>query len=374
MKQITKTPDIVKLLTNKVGSDVDVNSLAVFEAIALNTLPLRKMHPLYNTSRVDLGVLYEMAASLNEESIPMQVMHDKEVLPIGRVFHAEVKGSELRALFFLDGTQGELVQKIESGTVDQVSVSILPKHIYNSVSNFDYLGPDASFENVWTGTDNDGNTIGKNGVYGKLVGLSMWSEMSLVGKGGAQNARIIHRDSSYFGSSYEKLAASGVDPNAFVLVASVEDEDMDLTVLTDKLTANAVELSDKTREVVTLTASNAELKTENEKLKADLALATAEPEKVTADLTAATAKLTAAEADLKVATDALKDVAQKVLTASGKVNEKLPETVTELTALIGDTEKGLAATLVAGGRSRDASTDGVAQVTSLDAFRIRSRK
>src|SRR5690606_32972543 len=193
-----------------------------------------KRHPLYNGSRVDRSMLLEMAAELGRETRPVQLMHDKDELPVGRVFHGEVVDqgteSELRVLFFLDPTANKEATKIEAGAIDQVSVSVLSKHIYNSVSGFDYLGPDATFEHIMSGTDPDGNTIGENGVYGRMVGLDQWFELSLVGMGGARNARIVSRDESHFGSSYQKLAASGLDPNALVLVASTSTrkQNMDL--------------------------------------------------------------------------------------------------------------------------------------------------
>ena len=380
MKQVEKTPEIVSKLRQSIGADADVEKVAVFEAIALNSLPLRKRHPLYNGARVDRSLLLEMAQDVMRESKPVQIQHDTTPLPIGRVFHGEVVdgrgGPELRVLFFVDKTEEKAIQKIDAGSVDQVSVSVLPKHIYNSVSGFDYLGADATFEHVWTGTDPDGNTIGEDGVFGRMVGLDAWFEMSLVGQGGANNARIVSRDASHFGSSFQKLAASGVDPNALVLVASTRNESMDLKELVDQLTDTKVELAQKASEVATLTASVAEKDARIVELEAQLATAQATPdEALTAANTAletATANLTAASADRDTAVSALKDVAKKVLTASGKLNEQVPEDIASLTALIASTETGLSAVLVAGGRSQDSVDDtSVRQtpVASLGAFR-----
>lgn len=376
MKQIQKTPDITTRLRQAIGGDVDVEGLAVFEAIALNTLPLRKNHPLYRGSRADRSLLLEMAAALGVETRPMQIQHDKEPLPVGRVFHGEVvdrgSESELRVLFFVDPTETATIAKINAGSVDQVSVSVLPKHIYNSVSGFDYLGAEADGENVWTGTDNDGNTIGQNGVYGRMVGLDQWMELSLVGMGGAQNARIVSREQSHFGSSYQKLAASGLDPNFFVLVASTETEKMDLTALVASLTDTKVELAQSTAAVATLEAAATASAARIAELEASLANA-AKPD---ADLTAQVATLTAsnetATADLTAATAALKAVATKVLAASGKPDAQIPETVAELNTLINETTEALAAALVAGGKSKDAVDDvTIAPVANLGAFRRR---
>jgi hypothetical protein len=365
MKQIQKTPEITQMLHQRVGADLNIDSVSVFEAIALNTLPLRKRSTLYKDAVVDHGLLYEMAAAVKAESLPVQIMHDKEPLPIGRVFHGEVVGQELRVLFFLNNNETDAIAKIETGTVDQVSVSILPKHLYNSVSGFDYLGPEATSENHWTGADNEGNVIGENGVHARLVGLDAWFELSLVGQGGAQNARIVHRDSSVFGSSYQKLAASGIDPNHLVLVAAIRNESMDLKELVDQLTNTKVQLNQKETEVASLTASNEALTAQVAELTAKLEAANAEPEKVKQDLADAQSQLSASQADASAAVASLKEVAKSVLTAAGKPDAAIPETVTELTQVISDAKSGLAAVLVVGGRSQDSVSD-VAKTVPLN--------
>ncbi|MES0134502.1 ABC transporter C-terminal domain-containing protein [Mesorhizobium sp. M0016] len=374
MKQVVKTPDILARLRAAVGNDIAVDNLAVFEAIALNTLPLRKKHPLYNKSVVDRGMLMEMAASLSQESVPLQVMHDSEVLPKGRVFHGQVvdtgANSELRVLFFVDETETDTIKKIDAGTVDQVSVSVLSKKIINSVSGFDYLGADSTFDNVWTGTDPDGNTLGENGCYGKLVGLDVWFETSLVGKGGAQNARIVPRDQAHFGSSYQKLAASGLDPNIFILAASTRNDQMDLTTLVASLNEKSVELALKVSAFSALEASVAGKDTEIAALKLQLADA-AKPE-VAAELATVKTDLEAKNAELAVAMTALKGIATKVTTAAGKLNITVPETVPEIEALLTETTTNMAALLVAGGKAHDAAEgEKNAAPANLGAFRVR---
>ncbi len=375
MKQVHKSEHILDLLRKSLGEGVDLESLRVYEAIALNTLPLRKSHPLYNGSRVDLSMLLEMAADLGRETRPVQLMHDKDELPVGRVFHGEVVDqgteSELRVLFFLDPTANKEATKIEAGAIDQVSVSVLSKHIYNSVSGFDYLGPDATFEHIMSGTDPDGNTIGENGVYGRMVGLDQWFELSLVGMGGARNARIVARDESHFGSSYQKLAASGLDPNALVLVASTSTRKhtMDLEKLVAQLTDTKVELSQKDGTITQLTASI----TEKDEQIASLSAKLEEAERPNEEVQQQIADLTVKAETLDAAVEALKGIATKVLTAAGKPAEDLPETVAELDALINETTEALAASLVAGGRSKEATNDVKNEhvVSTIGAFRVR---
>lgn len=379
MKQINKTPEITAVLRQSVGPSVNTDNLAVYEAIAFNNRPVRKNHPLFKGAIADRSLLLEMAAALSVESRPVQIQHDDGDLPSGRAFHGKVvdKGSEseLRVLFFVDKSEASLMNKIDSGTVDQVSVSIIPKKMLNSKSGFDYLGAEATAENIWTGTDNDGNTIGKNGVYARMIGLDNWFELSLVGMGGAENARIVSHDESYFGSSYSKLAASGVDPSVFLLEASTENHTMDLTVLSDKL----VELSGKnatlTADIATLTTAKTTLEAQIVELQKKVDEAGTPDATLTAaqaDLTTKTAEAETLAADNAKAVEALQLVAKAILAATGKVDAEIPKTIAELTALIDESKDKLAAALKAGGVSQD-ETEGVETNTevnlNLAAFR-----
>ncbi|KQS84263.1 hypothetical protein [Rhizobium sp. Leaf383] len=353
MKQIEKTQRIRDLLLASAG-DVDIDALRVYEAIAFNTLPIRKEHFLYKGARADRNLLLEMAAELKRESRPVQIQHDKEPLPIGRVFHGEVKDtgveSELRVLFFLDPTANAQATKIEAGTVDQVSVSVVPKQLLNSKSGFDYLGPDANSENRWSGIDNEGNQLGKDGVYAQMRGLANFFEMSLVGQGGAQNARIVTRDKSHFGEAYERLAASGIDPNSLVLNATATKETpMDLAALVADLTSKTADL---TTAQIGLTAAQAQVTT----LEASVTERDATIAQLRVDLEAAQAADAAAiTAERDAAVAALSETAKTVLTKVGKLNVELPTTVADLTTLISEHSASLVIT--PGGTSKDTPVD-----------------
>lgn len=361
MKQIEKTQSIRDLLTASAG-DVDIDALRVYEAIAFNTLPVRKEHPLYKGARADRQFLLEMAAELKRESRPVQIQHNTSPLPIGRVFHGEVVDtgveSELRVLFFLDPTANAEAAKIEAGSVDQVSVSVLAKQMLNSASGFDYFGPDADIENIWSGTDNDGNKLGVNGVYAQMRGLDKFFEMSLVGQGGAQNARIVSRDRSHFGASLERLAASGMDPNSLVLIATSSKEiSMDLSTLVADLTSKTADLTNAQRDLA--------LSTEKVTgLEATIATQTATIDDLNAQLTAAKAvDVQTIEAARDAAVAALSDVAKAVLTKVGKLDlvASLPTTVTELSALIDEHSNALVI------KPNGAANDKPADLTSASA-------
>ena len=382
MKQIHKTPEIIDALRQSVGNDVNIDTLAVYEAIALNNRPIRKEHPLFKGAIADRSLLLEMAAALSVESRPVQIQHMSDNLPSGRAFFGRVveQGSELelRVLFFVPNNETDIISKLDSGTVDQVSVSILPKQILNSKSGFDYLGAKATAENIWTGDDGDGNILGKNGVFGRMVGLDKWFELSLVGMGGAENARIVSRDESYFGSSYQKLAASGVDPSVLLLEAYTENEnmpDINLNDLVAKLTSTTTDLALKDAKVTTLTAENTALTAQVADLTTKLEAANKPSEALTTaqtQVTTLTAELETTKTTSTEAIAVLQDVAKTLLTASGKVDATVPSTVAELKALIEETKTTLAATLVSGGKSKDATTDvDKALPADFSAFRVR---
>lgn len=377
MKQITKTPQIVELLAQSLGAGVDTSNLAVYEAIALNNRPIRKNHPIYKGARADRSLLLEMAAALAIESRPLQLEHMGGDLPQGRVFHGRVldKGSEseLRVLFFVDSTEERTISKLNSGTLDQVSVSVIPKKLLNSKSGFDYLGPQAKPENVWTGADLDGNIIGKDGVHARMVGLELWTELSLVGMGGAENARVINHNESYFGSSYSKLAASGTDPSIFVLEATTENTEMDLKELVESLTATTTKLALTQRDLDTVTASLTAKDTEIATLKAQLADAGKPSETLAAAQTSLAEKTTEVEtltASNAVAVAALQTVAKHILTASGKPTADVPSDVAKLDMLIKDSSAALTAALSAGGRGDESQDDAEKPIIlNLAAFR-----
>ncbi|BAQ50299.1 hypothetical protein [Methylobacterium aquaticum] len=199
MKQLPLT-DELKARLKAVAPDVDAEKISIFVAAALSTAPVRKKHPIYNGAVHTTNFLAQMMAEVKKESRPLQIMHgssDGDQLPIGRVFDGHLSegtgvdgATELLTLFWIDNAHPDLIAKVNSGTVDQVSVAILGKSAKSSATGFDFMGPDVTAENVWLGLDDKGNRMGENGVHVIVDDLDSWFEMSLVGQGGAQGARI----------------------------------------------------------------------------------------------------------------------------------------------------------------------------------------
>lgn len=226
MKRVAHTPDIRKKLQAAAGPDVDVSKHIVFENVALNTNPVRKEHPLYKGAKHSVGYLNAMAAQVNKESLPMQVMHNGETLPIGRVFHGAVvsapKGPELRTLFWIDPTQAATADLIDTGTIDQVSVSTLAKDATCSTCGWNFLGPDASMDNIWSGICANDHQLGVKGTHVDINDLDQWFEMSLVGRGGATGAFICSPANSVLTNDF-RLAASGKAASWLTLSLSSHD-------------------------------------------------------------------------------------------------------------------------------------------------------
>lgn len=152
---------------------------------------------------------------------------------------------------------------------------------------------------------------------------------------------------------------------------------MDLTQLVAQLTDAKVDLAAKTADITSLqaqlTTANArvvELETQVAEA-GDPAVALAEKD---AEIATEKAAKDSAQADLGAAVEALQGIAKKVLAAAGKVNVEVASTVADLQAQIAETTDALAAALVAGGRSNDATTDATQPAASLGLGGFRVRK
>lgn len=368
MKQVVKTAQIIERLRGAFGAEVDVEDMAVFEVIALNNLPLRKKHPLYEGAVAQDSLLRDLSARINEESAPLHVMHRTGTLPFGRVFDAKLNGQEVRALVALSKkTQADLIADMDQGIIDQVSVNVLPKQILCSDCGWDYLGEDSGIENIYLGHCGNDHVLRQDGVHAKLHGLDLLAEVSLVNSGGAQNARIQARDQQvYAAPEFQRLAASGHSPA--LLIADLTPDTQQEEVPNMDLTALTASLTDEKAKVITLTA---QLETANTTTAAAVA-----------QVTELTASLEAANAELKELKDNppetppavlafLQDLCKRSLVACGEQTPTIPEKVDELVAKITEAQSKLSALIPPGGAALSTETDISGASTSFapSAFR-----
>jgi FtsZ-binding cell division protein ZapB len=387
-KALTITPSIRAAIVKSTGdAEFDTSKVSVFETIALNTLPINK-RGLFNGATTTEATLQEMADFVHGGGfVPLHTLHEQGYeLPVGRVFDGEKITNEqglpeLRAQFFIDNTQAPLVSGVDTGSIEEVSVGLTTQHLNCSVCGFDYLGAEATSDNIYGLVCNEGHEIGKDGTHVILSGMARWLETSLVSLGAAKNAKILSRTKSLMGNeAYEKLAATGVSPEATVLFAqspltqpTKPEQKMEIKEL---VTLNANLTADKAvalHQVTTLTAANAELTTAKAALQTQVNDLTAKLAAVPADATKAVTDLAAATDAMKTQLAYVRKEADRLSVAAGVA--VLPETATfaELTASI-DVNRDKLSAAFGGGKAQgtDAGTgdDKTATVHKASAYKM----
>jgi len=364
-KRVPLTPKLQETIRSAIGDpELDASKFAIFEARMVSSEPLTK-GGIFNKARISASTIKEMETFLNQPgaAIPLHIMHDDRVLPVGRVFSAKAMNMpngevELRGQFLVPLDKSEIVADIENSIVDEVSVGLVTKGILCSECGFDYRGEDATIMNFIDAECGNGHKIGLDGVHTRLVGLDDFMELSLVGQGAANNPKILPRvKQSMSKEMVERLAASKIPAEACVLTASYKMEDssktftetnegesdMDIKEILAQLTASTSELAEKkvelsqttakvealNGEIVTLTASNKELTDKVTALEAAKGDSTKDLE----------AKLLEVETQLKAATDMVAPHVKAALVASGVAEKDLPQDLLGQIKLV--EEKGL---------------------------------
>lgn len=376
-KRVTITPQLQQTIRAAIGDpEADTSRFAVFEAKLVSTEPLTK-GGIFNKARISASTIVEMETKMKKEgsAIPLHIMHNDRVLPVGRLFSAKVfplgnGETELRGQFMIPLDKKELVSDIENSVVDEVSVGILTKSILCSECGFDYRGPDATLMNFFDCECNEGHKIGVDGIHTRLVGLDDFMELSLVGDGAAHNPKILPRVKQNMSKEMgEKLAASKT-LEACILQASYKmenssktetnegDSEMDdkilaqLTATTSELATAKLErdqantkVTDLTAQVSTLTASNKEANDKLAALEAGKADSVKEVE----------AKLAKAEKELADATAIVAPHVKAALVASGVPETEIPAELSAQVKLV--EEKGLKLHQIIGAGAKTEGTE-----------------
>lgn len=388
MKSLDITPQIESRIRAVAGEDVQVSDLVVFETILCNTAPLQKLGSIFDKGRISVSMLNEMAESIAlSGGVPLQTVHDMQQLPVGKVFHAEVRNRpdgelELRGQFYLHRSETNLLAKLEAGIVDEVSIGATSKSILCSECGWDYRSEEASILNFIERTCANDHVIGKDGVHVRLVGLDRWFETSLVPRGAAQNAKVQSRAKAVLSvEDYERIAASGVHPDAVLLFTSTTTKHgatkMDLDTLFARLDERAnetaeirVELTTAKARIEELEASLTALTQERDELKAQV-----EADDKSVKLSEAEARVTQLTQDLEAVTAFLSKEAKKALAAAGTPDKEIPENALEIANLISETRQHLHNILpkegVAQSSIADAQKPASPHVARLSGFKTR---
>lgn len=381
-KRVQITQVIRDQISKNTDGSVNADTVAVYECIAANTLPLSKRGTLFDKGRLTESLLNAMAewvgAADQGKSVPLHALHAQGYeLPIGRVFHGEALENsngnhELRLLFYVPLTETDIVSKLDSNVIDEVSVGVRPKHICCSECGWDYLSEEATFSNLWSQTCANEHEIGVDGIHTISSGLDNFMELSLVSKGAANNAKILSRTKQLLGKEeYNRLAASGSMPEITTLfLTAAKDTHMDLTALVADLTTAKANVTVQASEITKLTADNTNLVGKVSTLEAENAdLKT----KVSTDLDSLKASAETAQKQADEAIAFVRLEADRLCVAAG--TEKLAETAdfAALTASIKTNRSKMAEMFSgagAGNSEASASNQGTKEVKTSSAFKL----
>lgn len=254
MKRIPITDAIKAAITSSVGEEINFDTIAVFEAIAVTGRPISKKWSIFDGAVVTRNTMEQAAAKLNTgEFVPLHTLHEQGYeLPVGRLFQGTVgvdaQGiNNLHTLFYTDDT--ELAAKLDNGIIEEVSVGLMSERMLCSGCNFDYADP-ANEENLWTRVCDNGHVLGMGGYHLLLDGVKKFMELSLVSKGASTGAKVLGAKKRLLASQFDSLAASGNNLEHKTLFASptlgeeidmkqIEELQAGLKALTEKVEAQA---------------------------------------------------------------------------------------------------------------------------------------
>lgn len=351
MKRLPMTPALIAQIKAAVGQDVDPEDFAVFEVIAINSLPLPgKDGSIFERAQITPLTLRQMVDSVEGGNhLPLIMNHDMSTTPLGRVFKAALYTAdtgeiEMRALFYVDATNADIAAKIDAGSLDETSVGFLASQLLCSECGWDYRGEDADWSNFMDRTCDNGHTIGSDGVHLNLVGLQTFSELSLVTRGAASKPKIVGKSASKLTAPLQALAARGFEIDELYCTASKGDYDVDLTATLAKLTEQTVLAATAQADVTRLTVERDTARTELGTSQARVA----ELEAAAGTPAPEAAELEAAQAEVVLATEVLTDIHTKLATAAGS-DAAAPASIADLKAGIDTLQSELTALIPVGG-------------------------
>lgn len=353
LKEVAPTEKIKSLVAKAYGDEnLRFENIAVFEAVAANSQPLRRKYGIFAGARIMPDVMAGMVDWLaGGRSVPLQLMH-MPGMPVGKVVGAELRqNNSLNALFYLSReTQADLIADINAGVISEISIGVTTQRILCSECGWDYLGADASFDNVYEGVCANGHKLGVDGVHTNLYGLADWMEVSLVDRGAVAGANILARPQQTF--KFDER--TGFDRTALRLFASASvdappkpEEGKEQMELQQQLidTKVALGLAELARDAN---------KTALEAAQASLAEAHAEIVSLKATQTP---ELSALEAELAIARPFVEELASSVFAATGKDATALPATLSERVTAIREARTTLSLIIPVGGAGKPAVND-----------------
>ena len=229
-----KHPRVKAKLQALLGAKFDLTKLAVFEAIANDSLPITSAGGIYKNARMTSDYLEAMSEKIqNNEFVPMIKLHDQHYsLPIGRIFDSANLEStagegenDLHILFYVDITAApEIASTLENGSLAEISTGTTPSSLKCSACNYDFLASADNRRNLWAGKNYtplcaEGHQWGVGGNHLKLAALSAWKETSAVTRGAVGRAHILNEKEMRLANQNEQInLAAHVDDDKLLLV------------------------------------------------------------------------------------------------------------------------------------------------------------
>ena len=233
-----KNSRVKQKLQALLGSKFDLSTLAVFEGLANDTLPIKNAGGMYNNSRMTKAYLEGMATKVqNGEFVPIIKLHNQHgSLPVGRIFDSATFTSsvseedhDLHILFYVDQkSEPDLVNKLENGTIAEISTGSSPSSLQCSSCGYDFLASEDNKRRLWAGKNytplcSEGHQWGVGGNHLKLASLASWKETSAVTRGAVTRAHILS----------EKELRLATQSGEINLAAHADDDKLLLVTLQD---------------------------------------------------------------------------------------------------------------------------------------------
>ena len=386
MRNIELTAEIAARI-EKLIPGTNIGDLTVFEAVALNYLPVRQKHPLYEGAVAQPSMMQAMSERTDTEQVPLYAHHNDYGSPLGFVFHSAIVDRELRAQFALDNGEEDFLRKVQNGTYAQVSVANLAAEILCSECGWNYLSEEATFENIYMGICGNDHKLRENGVHAELHGLQQWFELSLVDLGGLAGAHIVSPSGAKLQNHRIKILAAGNLPDKLPLIStfipsesSEEETEMDTKELLARLETKIEEASALKAEKQALVVEKDDLVTKLEAAEKQVKVLSADPdEKLKAKDTEIASKekeITELKAKLEPSDkvlEAARGLVTKLSIMSGDAESKFEgATAEELTAKFGEYVENLKKIIIGGATAslESKEDDKDAGPAAVSAFRI----
>ena len=392
-KRVELTENIKNYMDEKGISYENPSQFVLYQVRATSSEPITQPSTIYHKAVFTRSALVDMAEIINDpkNTSPLQILHAQNSIPYGRIVHAEVVDenemvSALYLLFMISSAHSEYIDKIDTGILDEVSISAMPKKMLCSECGKDFLDDDVPVEALWSKTCPECQAVmGKDGAHLNVPSTEYFYELSLVPRGAAKHPKIL--DEVYqiaMSDTARELTPKMVRDSltGISLISRISEEvEMNVDDVKAVLAAELKPLNEELSNIKTTLASVEEEKKNLEAAKeeAEQAKATAEEEKTNleASVTSLTEEKAKLEQDLAAEKKAHQEVlaafseeVKKVLVAAGKAESEVPADLAGMQEALKDAHLILAGMPVGGVSKPSFNGNGMSSKEDYSVYKI----